>query len=213
MNEELAENSLLSFENYNDFINFYKKMDIYKKWRISSGTMNSRGESVRSKEYSLELINLFKEKNMFRRKVSIAEIVSWLDSFKIIDQLFVELEKALSRDIFNKISIYSEYVIKMSKKMRIDYVFKYQDKLLIIELRMVSNFDKIRPTWEKKKLELIIYKDLLTNYVSSEWTIINYALIILPEYDIHKINHKHIDYNMNQINYLKRYIIDFLILE
>lgn len=211
MKKEFEENSLLSFENYDFFIKFYKSLGLYKKWKISSGTMNSRGECIRDKKYSLILQNIFKDKNMFRHNVSIAEIVSWLDSFSFLSTLFDELKKELPEEIFIEISIYSEYVIRMSKKMRIDYVITYKEKILLVELRMVSSFNKIRPTWEKKKVELLIYRELIENYCPSNYKIISYALISLPEYDIKSKIDKHIEYNRNQVNFLKRYILEFLI--
>jgi len=211
MDKEFLNNSLLSFPKSSDFHSFYKSLDIYKEWKISTGKMNSRGHIIRSKHYSLQLQELFRSKNMFRRNVSVAEIVSWLDGYKIVERLLIKLHDDLPNYTFNQVEIYSEYMIRMSKKMRIDYILKYKEKILLIELRMVSNFDKIRPTWEKKKMELIIYKDLLENYLTDNIKIYNYALITLPEYDIRKKIQKHIDYNINQINHLKEYIIEFLI--
>ena len=211
MIEELHENSLLAFKNGYHFLHFYEGLDIYKEWKITTGSMNYRGELIRSKPYALMLENLFAEKAMFRRKVSIAEIVSWLDSFKIIERLVKEMIKNFSSEVFMEIEIFSEYKIRMSKKMRIDYIFKYRDTLLLLELRMVSKFEKLRPTWEKKKLELIIYKDLINNYFPDTYRVINYALITLPEYQIKREISKHIDYNINQINHLLRYIKQFII--
>jgi len=211
MIKELYENSLLAFENGYQFLHFYEGLDIYKEWKITTGTMNYRGELIRSKPYALMLQNLFAEKGMFRRKVSIAEIVSWLDSFKIIERLVKEMIKNFPNDVFMEVEILSEYKIRMSKKMRIDYIFKYKDTLLLLELRMVSKFEKLRPTWEKKKIELIIYKDLINNYFADTFRIINYALITLPEYQIKSEIPKHIDYNINQIKHLIRYITQFVI--
>lgn len=211
MTKELSENSLLSFVTLEHFLDFYKSLDIYKDWKITTGTMNYRGELIRSKPYSIMLQDIFRKKNMFRRNVSVAEIVSWLDGYKLIERLIQELMTTLPREIYKKIEIYSEYRIRMSKNMRIDYVLKYKDIILLLELRMVSRFEKIRPTWEKKKLELIVYKDLLRNYVFGDTKILNYALITLPEYKIKSEINKHIEYNANQIDHLMRYFIQFVL--
>lgn len=208
---DFQDNSLLSFQDYFAFKNFYSNLEIYDKWKISSGSMNSRGECIRHKRYSLELQSIFKEKGMFRKNVSIAEIVSWLDSFIIINNLFELLKEYYSKEIILKIGIFSEYVIKMSKKMRVDYILQYEGKVLLIELRMVSNFNKIKTTWNKKKMELLIYKELMGNYIPSHIKIYTFALVVLPEYDMSGKISKHIEYNSNQVNFLKKYIDEFII--
>ena len=128
----------------------------------------------------------------------------------LINRLIDVLRMNLDSTDFQKISIYTEYMIQMSKKMRVDYVLEYGDSLLLIEFRTVNNFEKIRPTWQKKFQELLIYKELM-NYYLQHKKILLYGFIAMYEYDSNKPINKHIEYNQNQINYLAEYIKRYLL--
>ena len=99
----------------------------------------------------------------------------------------------------------------MSKKMRIDFIIKYDDSLLLLEVRMVDNFRKLKGTWSKKKGELLIYKELMLNYRESNSRILTYALITLYEYDRKERDQTHFKYNNDQASYLAEYIQKFMI--
>jgi len=154
---------------------------------------------------------MFSDKKAFRREVSISEIVSWLDSFTLLSRVINRLKDKLSDKEYNDIEIHFEYIIKMSKKMRIDFIIKYHKTILLLEMRMVDNFDKLSSTWRKKKMELLIYKDLLNNYLDSDIKVITYAFISLYEYRGKTEVYKHSNYNNNQVNYLVEYIQEFMI--
>ena len=87
----MKNDSLFYFNNPNDFKKFINSLNIYNDWKIGKGTMNSRGESIRNKGYTNFLRDKFNSKRMFRRSVSISEIVSWLDSFVIMRRFAVIL--------------------------------------------------------------------------------------------------------------------------
>jgi len=173
--------------------------------------MNTRGESIRNKGYTRYLRDRFNNKNMFRRSVSISEIVSWLDSFVIMKRLFDKLRENIERTEFDEIELYCEYVIKLSKNMRVDFVIRYKKIILIIEFRMVNNFSKIKTTWNKKKLELLVYKELMENYIETDFRLLTFAFISLYEYDGKVIESLHFDYNNNQVDFLVRYLVEFVI--
>ena len=82
---------------------------------MSKGFMNTRGEIIRHKSYANQLRKMFSVKKAFRREVSISEIVSWLDSFVMMTRIVECLRKTIPIDDYNKIEIYFEYIIKMSK--------------------------------------------------------------------------------------------------
>ncbi len=207
----MEKDSLLYFKTPSSFLSFIDSLNIYNEWKIGNGTMNSRGESIRNKGYTIYLRNKFNSKNMFRRSVSISEIVSWLDSFVIMRRFLLKLRSSITEVEFNEIEIYCEYMIKMSKKMRIDYIIKYKDTFLLIELRMVNNFTKIKTTWSKKKIELLVYKELLENYIPKEIKILTFAFISLYEYKDKKKDVIHLNYNDNQVDFLVEYFKSFLI--
>jgi len=207
----MKEESLGYFKTPKSFQRFIDRLDIYNGWKISKGLMNTRGELIRNKPYSNQLRKMFSVKKAFRREVSISEIVSWLDSFVMITRTLDVLKSKLSNEEFDNIEIYFEYIIRMSKKMRIDFIIKYNQKLLLLELRMVNDFNKIRSTWNKKKSELLIYKELMYNYIDYDIRILTYALITLYEHEGKQENLKHSKFNNDQAQYLAEYIDKFMI--
>jgi hypothetical protein len=203
--------SLLYFHNPTDFSKFIEELNIYNDWKIEKGTMNERGESIRNKRYTNYLREKFNNKKMFRRSVSISEIVSWLDSFVIMKRFFDKLSDNIEDVEFNGIELCCEYMIKMSKKMRIDFVIRYKNIVILIEFRMVNNYTKIKTTWNKKKVELLVYKELIENYTQPDIRILTFAFISLYEYDGRVIDKAHYDYNNNQVDFLVKYFVEFVI--
>lgn len=203
--------SLLYFKDPKEFNKFLYSLDVYNEWKITNGTMNYRGESIRNKSYTNYLRERFNSKNMFRRSVSISEIVSWLDSFVIMNRFFDRLHLKINDSDYQDIEIHCEYVIRMSKKMRIDFILSYKDTYLLLEFRMVNNFKRIKSTWDKKKIELLIYKELLENYISRDKRILTYAFISLYEYEGKNLDSIHLEYNNKQVDYLVEYFIEFII--
>ncbi len=206
----MKKDSLGYFESPKEFLQFVDSLDIYNGWRITEGLMNTRGEIIRHKPYANQLREMFNSKKAFRREVSISEIVSWLDSFVIMTRMINVLRETVTNEDYNDIKIYFEYIIKMSKKMRIDFIIEYKGTLLLLEMRMLDNFRKIKGTWVKKKGELLIYKELIQNYVEDR-RILTFALITLYEYNGKNENLAHINYNNNQVEYLAEYIRKFII--
>lgn len=206
----MKEDSLYTFSSPQEFLKFYQELNFYGEWKIQKGLLNKRGTMIESKHYVKMLRERFNKKGFFRKRVSIAEIVSWLDTMYIIKRFLINLRARLDSKCYGDIIIHVEYMIKMSKKMRIDYVFEYENKLLLIEFRTVSKFEKIRPTWEMKFHELMIYKELLQYYIRQK-SIILYAFIAMFEYDKAELIVKNYQYNDNQVKYLTEYTIKYLI--
>ena len=202
--------SLLYFDKPDDFREYLKELDIYNGWRLQSGSNNDRGKAIEGRSYTRKLRDLFREKNFYHRQVSLPEIVSWLDNMVLMKRLLDELERTMDYDAFDELEISCEYMIRMSKKMRVDYILLYRDKMLLIEYRMVNTFEKLRPTWERKFSELLCYKELMSNYIQNK-TIRLYGFIGMFEQDYKISKPKHIEYNRNQVQYLARYVNQFLI--
>jgi hypothetical protein len=205
----MIDESMMYFENVFEFRSFIHEIDIYNGWRIRSGLLNNRGKSIERRPYVKYFRDLFEDKKLFYRKVSLAEIVSWLDSFSLLVRVFEKLEQVAGREVLNHISIYAEYMIRMSKRMRVDYVLQYRGKLLLLEFRTVNNFEKLRATWQNKFVELMVYKELISNYLNVDVKL--YAFIALYEYNNSDPVIKHRKYNNDQVEFLSKYICDFLL--
>ena len=206
----LSSNSMISFLNPDEYLLFMKKLRISPNWRIEKGILNTRGKKIEKKSYVYTLTKVFSEKKLFYRKVSIAEIVSWLDGFVIITRLLRHLKANVDIGVYSKLEIYMEYKIEMSKNRRIDYVFKYENRLLLVELRLSDRFPNLTNVWQKKELELIIYKELLSNYIPPNIEVIIYALVFMPEYDLNTEIYKNSEYNENNVSHLANYILKYL---
>lgn len=207
----LDKEAMRSFGKPQEFLEFLNKLKFPEKWKIETGLLNERGKRVSDKYYTSQLRQIFNEKKLFRRNVSIAEIVSWLDGFVLMARVIKNLEQKVEEKVFNNIKIHFEYRIRMSKNRRIDYVLGYENRILIIELRLSDKFPNLSNTWQKKELELIVYKELLNNYLPRHTKIIIYAFIFMPEYNESSKILKNIKYNFENINFFTEYIMKYLL--
>lgn len=208
---ELEKDTLIHFKNFGAFNEFYQSLNLYHDWQIQTGTMNERGIQIANKNYGKKLKKLFADRLMFRRALSIAELTSFMDNFFFVSRLAKVLKEKLSEEQFNEIEIFKEYKILMSKNRRIDYLFKYKKAILAIEFRLSSDFPNTSGLWQKKELELIIYKELLRNYIPEDYTIRVYAFVGMPEYRQKVPIDKHLKYNQENIEYFAQYIQYFLV--
>jgi hypothetical protein len=206
----MREDTLIYFDTPSDLIAFLHELDVYNGWQIQSGLLNDRGKQIYNRRYVKMLRERFDNRDFFRQRVSIAEIVSWLDTMSLMRRLVESLRVKLGRDVAEQIHIYCEYMIQMSKKMRIDYVLEYEDRLLLLEFRTVNRFEKLRSTWQMKFQELQIYKELMSYYLPDK-TIRVYSFIAMYEYDRGKLDVVQKQYNDNQVNYLTEYIQRYLV--
>jgi hypothetical protein len=206
----MREDTLIYFDTPSDLIAFLHELDVYNGWQIQSGLLNDRGKQIYNRRYVKMLRERFDNRDFFRQRVSIAEIVSWLDTMSLMRRLVESLRAKLGRDVAEQIHIYCEYMIQMSKKMRIDYVLEYEDRLLLLEFRTVNRFEKLRSTWQMKFQELQIYKELMSYYLPDK-TIRVYSFIAMYEYDRGKLDVVQKQYNDNQVNYLTEYIQRYLV--
>jgi len=206
-----SENSMLHFKTPHHFKAFYRSLALPEQWRITTEDMNYRGQRIYKEQYVLRLKHLFNKKKLFRRSVSIAEVVSFLDSYYIIEKVTNNLQRMLNRQDFLDLSMCAEYKIRYSKNRRIDYVYLYGNSILIVEFRLSNSFPNVSNVWQRKETELLIYKELLRNYIPDEKRIIIYAFIAMPEYDGATPLYKQIKYNNENARFFAEYIHEFLI--
>lgn len=207
----MKNDALLYFNSPREYLEYFKKLGIFHGWELQQGLLNNRGKFIRDKRYAQRLMNDFDSRDFFYKKVSCAETVSWLDNLELLRRFCILLDKKLDIHIYTKIQIYFEYMIKKSKRMRIDVVFEYEGKLLLLEFRMVDNFEKIKRTWDKKIQETLVYKELMSYYVTNLSNIYVFSLISLYEIYMGKPVKKHIAYNEKQLEFLAEYMISYLI--
>ena len=151
------------------------------------------------------------QKQLFRRNISIAEIVSILDSYSIMMRLIQQLEKMVGTERLKKLKMYSEYKIYFSKNRRIDYVLEYGNRLLLVEFRVSFTFPNLSSMWQKKETELLFYKELLSNYLPDDYKIHLFAFIAMPELDNGFWMAKHSKYNTDNVRFFSEYIKTFIL--
>ncbi len=206
------ENSMISFQAPTEFSKFYEELSI-NGWKITDEYVNDRGQAIRHSSYAETFRKLFDEKHLFRRKLSIGELVSFVDNYYLINKLLLILKDTLSKEKYDKIKLFSEYRIIMSKNRRIDFILEYEEKVLLLEFRISNKFPNVSSTWQRKEAELLIYKELVNNYLPKRKDIFIYAFIGMPEYSLNVPIKKHIIYNNNNLEHLAKYINMFIVSE
>ncbi len=202
--------SMLYFDSLQELEQFFQRFMIYEKWKITDEDVNSRGEKVRNSDYIKYFKNKFNEKGLFRRNVSVAELVSFVDNFYLMKKIIEKLKAEINIEDYNSFSLASEYRIRMSKNRRIDFILIYKKKILLIEFAITRKFPNQGSTWQKKETELLIYKELINNYIENKKIYI-YAFLGMPEYSKGGKIKKNEKYNTTNIDYFVKYINHFLI--
>ncbi len=209
----MEKQSMLGFKYLGDFVDFYESLDFIRPWKITTENMNERGRRIENRRYTEKIRKLFAQKKLFRRMVSVAEIISFIDGYEIMSRVVKELKNDLSAKDFQAIELFNEYKIAFSKNRRIDYIFKYDKKLILVEFRVSTTFPNISGMWQKKETELLIYKELLQNYLPDYYKIHLYALIAMPEYHLNQPIPKQIKYNADNVRYFSAFLREIMVKE
>lgn len=208
---QFKENSMIAFDSVLDFKGFLERLQMPSNWVITMEKNNLRGERVKDRPYVNYLRDLFMEKGLFRRNISIAEIVSLLDSYTIMMRVIKHLENMVGTARLKHLKMYSEYKIYFSKNRRIDYVLEYNNRLLLIEFRVSFTFPNLSSMWQKKETELLFYKELLSNYLPETYKVHLFAFIAMPEVDNGYRLPKHVKYNNDNSLFFAEYIKTFIL--
>lgn len=202
----------LEFIGVTAFEEFIKELDIYNnQWKIREGLLNERGRAVQNRVYFRELRFKFDNLNLFHMKVSLAETVSWLDSFTHIQRIITKLKEFHPKTELEKTEILFEYVIEMSKSSRVDVIFKFENRLCLLEFSTVNKFERIKRAFQQKRIELMMYKDLMQNYLPKDSKVIVLPFIGLYEYHKRHRVESHYFNNVKQAEFAAEYISKFLI--
>lgn len=207
----MKKNTLLSFDNPMEYIKYVRQFDIFSSWRIETGLMNDRGNVIADSEYCNQVRSIFQKKQIFHKKVSVSEMATWLDTFVHMERLMKILIANYDISILNEIEIGFEYVIKLSKKSRVDYYIKYRENVCLIEFSTVKSFSRLSTAHHKKRNELLAYKDMIHNYISNKRILI-YPFIGLPEYSNDHKREKFILNNKNNITHMYNFLKAFILI-
>ena len=162
------------------------------KWLVYEETIKDRYEQVKEYSYFKKLNDLAEKHNLYFDET---EIISWLDSQKIM----LKVIKELIMNIVDEIDIIQEFHIPFTNK-RADYLLVKDNKIIIIEFSY-SNLEKKDYQYQTKLNQVINYKELLSNVISKNIEIGTYTFIIHPEEDNKDSNTEQINNFINYINY------------
>ena len=163
-----------------------------KNWIIEKDTLANRFKKIKDKKYQHEIfINLASKNNLEYNEL---EIISWLDSLKILGKVSMLIEQEYMEDL----KIISELMIPFTSK-RPDYVLCLNNHLLIIEFSY-ANVEDEEYRYKTKLSQVIQYKNLLDN-ILNDVKISTYTFIIKPDEQDKNINDNDIKNLANFINF------------
>jgi len=155
---------------YNEFKDFIDELDL-QYWTVWNTNIEERLTHCTTSNRFQYLLNLAKEKGLTS---SPAEILSWLDSLKILKETL----KEVPQNILEKLTIVQEYQIPFSRK-RADYLLIFQNKVLILEFSFKYEDTEIQ--FENKTIQILGYKERLIDLLPSHIEIGTYTYLIQPE--------------------------------
>ncbi len=155
---------------YNEFQDFIDELDL-SYWTVWNTGIAERLERCETSARFQYLQNLAIEKGM---QSNPREILSWLDSLKILKETL----KEIPQNILDKLTIVQEYQIPFSRK-RADYLLIFQNKVLILEFSF--KYDDTETQFENKTIQILGYKERLIDLLPSHIEIGTYTYLIYPE--------------------------------
>lgn len=168
------------------------------KWLVYDESIDKRYDQVCEYSYITKLKNLATKQGL---EYDETEIISWLDSQKIMLKVLEQLEKQ-EQDI-DSFNIIQEYHIPFTNK-RADYLLVKDNKILIIEFSYnkskKSNWNALY-RYQNKLNQVINYKELISNIISKNIEIGTFTFIIKPEEENEEINYKEISNIAEYIKY------------
>lgn len=171
-------------------------------WQIFDADAITRAKAVSNMEYFNKL-----KKQAEKSKLSILddEIISWLDSLTLITRLLES--NILYPTLKERIKVIQEYKIKYSNNYRADYLFLYENKIVVIEFSYKSYEKK----FDEKLYQVIRYKELLEGQLPHDIKIVSYVFTYKPEIDFDTRNPilKNIKENKIEITNLSQFLNNF----
>lgn len=183
----------LTFEKFQNFI--VNDLEI-SYWNIFEGDLLRRAESIKNTKY----FQILKKKSQCQQiNASDTEIVTWIDTLRLI----YETIKELPQKILQELIIIQEYLMPFNLQ-RADYLLVYRNRILIVEFSFEKYDDCEKPdnygkskndgkpaNYGSKVQQVLGYKellqDLLPNYIDVGTYVYKYKAEI-KNYLVTKIN-------------------------
>lgn len=200
--------SMMNFEGIKEFNNFSDIID-KNKWEIEKQLLKERVEVYKTLEIYNELKNKFDSKSLTIWPLKSEEIITWIDTMKLLRRIFNKLyQKGFYGD---KFKIIMEYPLIFGNHMRADYLLVYDRLIILLEFGMFNQDEKrSEERYTKKLQESINYRQLIDNLVDNSVKVINYVMIYRPEFDryLSKNLLENIVYNNQEIEIFTIFILN-----
>jgi hypothetical protein len=191
--------SMMNFEGIKEFNNFSEILEKLK-WEIEKQLLKERVEIYKTLSIYKDLQNKFMSNSLTIWPLKQEEIITWLDTMKLLRRIFNKLyQKGFYGE---KFKIIMEYPLIFGNHMRADYLLIYDRLIVLLEFGMFNQDEKrSEERYTKKLQESINYRQLINNLVDDGVKVINYVIIYRPEYDRYLSNYlfENIDYNNQEI--------------
>ncbi|MBN2300210.1 MAG: hypothetical protein JXC31_03375 [Acholeplasmataceae bacterium] len=162
-------------------------------WKIEKQLLKERVAQYNQKDYFIMMKSKFNNQKLSFWELKNEEVITWIDTMLLMRRLMVELfKKGVDAD---KILIIMEYPLIYGNHMRSDYLLVYDRLIIVLEFGMFNQDEKrSEERYTKKLQESINYRQIIGNLVCGHVSVVNYAMIYLPEFD--RINKKVIESNI-----------------
>jgi hypothetical protein len=172
---------MISFEGIKEFNNFSDIIE-KNKWEIEKQLLKERVEVYKTLEIYKDLNNRFNNNSLTIWPLKPEEIITWIDTMKLLRRIFIKLyQKGFYGD---KFKIIMEYPLIFGNHMRADYLLVYDRLIILLEFGMFNQDEKrSEERYTKKLQESINYRQLIDNLVDNSVKVINYVIIYRPEFD------------------------------
>jgi hypothetical protein len=197
--KKMSLKSMMNFEGIKEFNNFSEILEKLK-WEIEKQLLKERVEIYKTLAIYKDLQNKFMNNSLTIWPLKQEEIITWIDTMKLLRRIFNKLyQKGFYGE---KFKIIMEYPLIFGNHMRADYLLIYDRLIVLLEFGMFNQDEKrSEERYTKKLQESINYRQLINNLVDDGVKVINYVIIYRPEYDRYLSNYlfENIDYNNQEI--------------
>lgn len=192
-------------ENKKSFDELFESLEL-NNWNIENQLFKDRASFYAKKDFFTKMRNKFLSENLTIWDLKSEEIVSWIDTFVILNRV---LTKEFINENNIELAVIKEYPLVYGNHMRVDYLIVFERAIIVLEMGMFNQDEKRgEERYTKKLLESIAYKQLIENMVNGSIEVFNHVIIYRPEYDRFKNVwlRNNIIYNNGEVKTTQNYI-------